>query len=175
MARVPQRILWAVRTAAATGAASVLEVGCGRGHALALLAAELPGARLAGVDRSATAVAAAEERGRALVEASRLQLVRAELAGVAAERFEAAPFDVVFAVNVNAFWLEPRAELAAARSLLAPEGRLLLFYEPPSAAQGLRIRRALTPNLAGHGFAVHAELEEPLGSVSGVGVAARPA
>lgn len=168
MAQVPARISWAVRTVTGLEPSAVLEVGCGRGHALAHLAERLPSARLVGVDRSEAAVAAARERLR-----GRAELVHAELTAVPA-LLAPARFDVVFAVNVNAFWLEPAAVLAALRALLAPGGRLALLYEPPSDAQGRRIAPALAANLAAHWFEAETLLEEPLEKVRGVGVVAVP-
>jgi len=172
--RVPSRIAWAVDAVARLGPRSVLEVGCGRGVALESLAAALPEARLAGVDRSKTAIEAARERDRGLVEAGRLELLCADVSDAAGASLAAAPFDVVFAVNVNAFWLDPRRELAATRALLAAEGRLLLLYEPPSATQGGRIARDLPVRLEEHGFALLEGLSRPLGKVEGVGVVAAP-
>src|SRR5690606_5374834 len=156
------------------GPRSVLEVGCGCGVALESLAAALPEARLAGVDRSKTAIEAARERDRGLVEAGRLELLCADVSDAAGASLAAAPFDVVFAVNVNAFWLDPRRELAATRALLAAEGRLLLLYEPPSATQGGRIARDLPVRLEEHGFALLEGLSRPLGEGEGVGVGAAP-
>ena len=49
--------------------------------------------------------------------------------------FAEAPFDKIFAVNVNAFWLDGAQECAVLRRILHPAGRLVIAYEAPSRAQ----------------------------------------
>ena len=63
-------------------------------------------------------------------------------------------FDKIFAVNVNVFWLKPEKELAVIRNLLAPGGRLYLFYEPPFKAQGARAEAECRRNLTANRFEV---------------------
>ncbi len=126
----------------------MVEVGCGRGVALGLLAdAGVP--VLHGVDRSATAVAAA----RARLE-DRTVLHHAALADLRLD----VEFDVVLAVNVNVFWTaDPARELAAVRRCLRPGGRLHLVYESPGEPELLvaRVRERLSP----HGLRPHVEVQ----------------
>lgn len=158
---------WAARTVASTAPRRVLELGCGRGVALGSLAELLPDAQLVGVDRSPAAISAA--RARLGDAGDRIRLVRAGIAGLEVGE---PGFDVVFAVNVNAFWLAPDRELATVRRLLAPDGRLLLFYEPPSEGQGERIAHDGADRLASHGFEV-TWLRHPLSKGVGIGFVAR--
>lgn len=117
---VPPRLVAAVELVDPAPDARVLEVGCGRGVAAALLLDRLPRGRYTGLDRSATATAATAARlaGRAFaVHTTALAHHRAE------------PADVALAINVNAFWTGPaRAELAVLADALCPDGVLHLVY-----------------------------------------------
>ena len=128
----------------------VLEVGCGRGVAIGLVCEAADDVRVVGIDRSPAAIAAAEARNLAHVRSGRVRLVCAALADASPDE----RFYRVLAVNVNAFWLSPARELAAVRRVLAPGGRLYLFYEPPSPAQLERAAEACTAFLRENGFTV---------------------
>jgi len=118
------------------------------------------------------AIAAAEERNREHVRSGKARLVRTALADADLD----GRFDKVFAVNVNVFWLNPAKELAAVRGLLAPRGRLYLFYEPPSAGQLERAAEACAKHLRKAGFRVERLLRADLSPHLGLGiVAAGPA
>jgi SAM-dependent methyltransferase len=149
----------------------VLEIGCGRGVAIGLVCEAADAARVVGIDRSPAAVAAAEARNLAHVRSGRVRLVCAALADVSLEE----RFDRVFAVNVNVFWLGPARELAAVRRVLAPGGRLYLFYEPPSPARLERAAEACTAFLRESGFAVDEVMRVELGTNLGLCIVAVPA
>jgi cyclopropane fatty-acyl-phospholipid synthase-like methyltransferase len=168
---VPQRIDWAVRTVAATGAREVLEVGCGRGVAVRLLCGLLPDVRVTALDRSPAMTDAARRANEDLVAAGRLELRTASLADVDLGRSR---FDAVFAVDVNVFWVgAARAELDAVRDLLSPGGGLHLFHEPPPGQAPERVREGLRRHLALARFAVE-DLTPPPGAGALLGVRARP-
>lgn len=156
--KAPARLRWAVDVLGVLPGERVLEVGCGRGVAIELLCDAVDSVRVTGVDRSPAAIAAAEARNLAHVRSGRVRLVTTALAEVSLDE----RFDRVFAVNVNAFWLGPARELAAVRRVLAPGGRLYLFYEPPSPAQLERAAEACTAFLLEHHFTVERELRAEL-------------
>ncbi len=102
----------------------VIELGCGPGHALRLIAARVAGGSATGIDRSATMLRQAAAHNRAALRAGRVRLCRA--------RFESLPFpdgafDKALAVNVAYFWHEPAPILAELRRVLRPGGRLALY------------------------------------------------
>ena len=122
--RVPPRLAAAVAVVDPAPDARVLEVGCGRGVAAALLVARLPAGHYTGIDRSPTATAATRARIAEAVAAGRAQ-VRTE--ALADHRPDAV--DLALAVNVNVFWTRPAArELAVLASALDPGGVLHLVY-----------------------------------------------
>ncbi|MDJ1157168.1 hypothetical protein QNA08_02805 [Chelatococcus sp. SYSU_G07232] len=77
-------------------------------------------------------------------------------------------------MNVNLFWLDASRELSVIRRALAPQGILLLIYEPPAAAEVLTIADRLAPMLAANGFRVEAVRRHTEGSAPLLAVSARP-
>jgi SAM-dependent methyltransferase len=170
MTTIPPRIRWAVETLAVRPDARVLEIGCGHGHAVTLVADRLTGGRIVGIDRSPKAIATAEARYRALIDAGKAAFHAIALADA---RFDDLRFDTVFAINVNAFWLRPERELPSVRRLLAPGGSLFLFLQPPSEQRTRAFASAMPRHLADHGFHVDDVLVEPMQPASAACVIAR--
>jgi SAM-dependent methyltransferase len=102
---------------ARAGGRRVLEVGCGTGHWLEVLAAH--GARAFGVDPSGAMLAFARRRGP-------VARGRAE-----ALPFAPASFDAVIAVNAHHHFADPRAFAGEARRVLAPGGTLTTIALDP--------------------------------------------
>jgi SAM-dependent methyltransferase len=132
---VAERLTWAADLVAPVPGTRVLEVGCGHGVLLALLADRVGTGVVVGVDRSATMVAAASRRNRAAVEAGRVELRTATLADA---DLSGRGFDVVVSFNVRAFWTSPAPEWDVVAGVLSPHGRVLVAFslmdgEVPSA------------------------------------------
>jgi ubiquinone/menaquinone biosynthesis C-methylase UbiE len=107
--------------AAAPDARRVLDVGCGTGVLLGLLAQRLPAATLlAGVDPAPGMV----ERSRARLAGERR--VRVEEASAEALAFAAGELDLVVSVLSFDHWSDQERGLAECARVLAPAGRLLL-------------------------------------------------
>lgn len=134
----------------------MLEIGCGRGVAVRLICERLVDGRITAIDRSAVAIAAAEDVNADHVRAGRAVFHQAELAELT---LDGERFDKAFAVNVNVFWVRPaRQELAIVARLLEPGGTLHLCYGygRPGAARSAEVVDKLTSNLAAAGFSVDA-------------------
>ncbi|MDG4827961.1 class I SAM-dependent methyltransferase [Solwaraspora sp. WMMD1047] len=169
---MPGRILRAVGVLGVREGDRVLEIGCGRGVAAALVCAGLVGGRILGIDRSGTAIEAARQRNADHVAAG-----RADFRTVALEDVDLTgeTFDKIFAINVNLFWVRlPTAELDLIRGLLRPGGTFLLCYEPPTAAKATELAETLTPVLAEHGFLVAASTTSTSTGASVLCLSARP-
>ncbi|MFF5478706.1 class I SAM-dependent methyltransferase [Streptomyces sp. NPDC012935] len=148
---VPERLTWAVENLGLTPGDRVLEIGCGRGVAVALICERLTSGTVTAIDRSATAVEAARRRDEEHVAAGRAVFHTAALADSA---FPEASFDKVLAVNVNLFWARsPDRELAALRRWLVPGGALCLCWEPPDARRAEQIAGKVSAAVAAQGFA----------------------
>lgn len=169
---VPERISWALSHLGFEPVDRLLEVGCGRGVAIAMIAQKLGGGHIVGLDRSDSAVKAAKERNVDAIASGKVEIVESTLADYTAE---AGRFDKVFAINVNLFWLEAMRELAVLKPMLAPGGRLFLFFEPPGISQIETIRRAVEIRLKGAGYLVDEVVAGPTPNTPLLGIIARPA
>ncbi|MGY1663721.1 class I SAM-dependent methyltransferase [Geodermatophilus sp. SYSU D00705] len=152
VAGASERLAWTAAVVAPTAGQRVLEVGCGHGVLVALLAER--GAEVLAVDRSPTMVAAAARRNRAAVDAGRVGLVAALVHDA---ELGSEPFDVVVSFNVRAFW-----DAGASRTwevvdrVLAAEGRVVVAFSVMSAGAEEPVVDAVTRLGAGRGLAVHA-------------------
>lgn len=169
--KVPDRLSWAAEVVAPGPADRILEVGCGHGVLLSLLADRLKSGTITAIDRSDKMVAAAAKRNALHIASGKAVIRQAELA---AADFKGRLFDKIVAVRVNVFWMDPARELAAVRRLLEPSGMFYLFFDPPSPAQAEPIAAKLTANLEGNGFRVVRKAFTVIGAGKGVCVVAAP-
>ena len=149
-----QRLVWAVDVLDVHPGDRVLEVGCGHGVAVTLVAERLGEGSIVALDRSETMVAMARRRNEAHVAAGRAEIVAAALedADLGDERF-----DKVFAVHVAAFWRRPARMLGVVHEHLAAGGELHLFSQSPGWSSA-EAARSFAGGVAGvlreHAFAV---------------------
>jgi len=169
--KIPERLRWAVEKLDLSGDEAILEIGCGRGVAVSLICLLLPAGTITAIDRSVTAIDVARERNEAFVAAG-----KARFHQVTIEEFggDDGAYDIIFSVNVNLFWLDAKLGLDSLRKLLAPDGRLFLFYEPPSPGQRTKIAKTLPETLAAGGFEVVGIEETDIGRSSLLAVVAQP-
>ena len=168
----PERIAWAIGHLDIRPSDRLLEIGCGRGVAMAEITPLLIDGHITGLDRSDSAVSSAKDKNRAAITSGKAAVVQSALADWSnPDR----PFDKVFAINVNLFWLEAARELKLIRSLLASEGLLFLFFEPPSVEQIPTIERAVAVRLNAAGYAAENTMTGPSPKPPLLGIVARPA
>ena len=117
--------MWAAGVAAPGPADRILEVGCGHGVLVSLLAGQLSTGCVVGVDRSATMIAAASRRNQAELDRGRVRLQATTLADA---DLTGAEFDLVASFNVRAFWTPPAPEWDVVSQALTPSGRVLVAF-----------------------------------------------
>lgn len=167
----PARLQWAIEVLEIAPDDQVLEIGCGHGVAASLVAERLGSGRLTAIDRSPRMIEAASARNQQHIQSGSVVFHTTSLAEAT---FSEARFTKIFAVNVNVFWMKPAAELAAVRNLVADEGMLYLFFNPPAGTSTQALADKLHDRLRAHGFGVERTLFAELGKDAGVCVIARP-
>jgi SAM-dependent methyltransferase len=124
----PERYRWAVDILAVRPDDQVLEVGCGYGHGIGLVSERLDSGRIAAIDRSDKMVEAAIESNRKHLDSGKAEILHQDLLG---SLLPPASYDKIFLFNINAFWMDPAAELAQVSRLLKLDGLFYLFHQPP--------------------------------------------
>ena len=97
---------------------NVLDIGCGNGYVLEMLA-ERYGCHCAGVDISRSILRAAEKRNRRFVSSGRMRFERCE---AGATPFGDASFDRAYTINTVYFWDDLSGTMAEIRRILKPGG-----------------------------------------------------
>lgn len=164
MPDAPFRLQWFSTLVSPRTAGPILEVGCGNGQLLELLASRCQHAEQVGIDRSALQVRRAAVRLAGLQQAPQVHHLALE---DAAAHFAPVRFSWIVAMNVNLVWTRPEVAGTALRELLAPGGRVVLGYEPPTPGGREALRARLLDAIADTGFMLHAEYQ-PHDSPSGV-------
>ena len=125
---MPSRMRWHLRLLILCAGESLIELGCGPGHALQSLLRAPCLKQAIGLDWSETMLAQAARRNRRALEVGRLTLVRGDFAKLP---FDDEIADAVLAVNVVYFMTA--ASVGEARRVLRPGGRLVIYATHGSA------------------------------------------
>jgi cyclopropane fatty-acyl-phospholipid synthase-like methyltransferase len=169
--KFPERLSWAVEQLKIAGDERLLEIGCGRGVAVSLICPPLTTGTITAIDRSEIAISAARQKNAAHLASGKVSFRHAAL-----EDLTGPPrsFDKIFAVNVNLFWLGATRGLDVVGKLLAPDGALFLFYEPPSLAGRKQAEAKLLANLEANHFDVLETIEADASRSCLFGMLAKP-
>jgi cyclopropane fatty-acyl-phospholipid synthase-like methyltransferase len=167
---VGQRAAWVVDRLEIRPSDRLLEIGCGNGTVLDLVARRLRGGHVTGVDRYSVAIRLATARNAAHVAAGRVTLLQSEMSDLELGRSR---FDTIFGVNVSAFWTAPeRAALPLLRRHLRARGRLMVFVHTATEQRTAHVADAIGDVLKANDFTPEIEHER---HATAACVVARPA
>lgn len=133
---------WTVEQLRTTQPKSILELGFGTGHLLALALKQLKPGRVAGRDPSDLMVEAAQKRLKRFRKKAELDIAAGD-----DTTLPAGPFDAIVALHAFQFWADPATTLPKLRSLLAPQGRLILVLRRHTSRKAAK----RLPNPLSHG------------------------
>jgi SAM-dependent methyltransferase len=148
---VPERYHWAARLLDVGPNDHILEIGCGRGQMIGLICERLVSGRVTAIDRSGTMVDAARRSSEPYIASGKAVILFQELLDAT---LPPASFDKIFLFNINAFWMDPVAELAKVRRLLKSGGTFHLFHQPPPDHEIEEFVDRFKLNLEKNGFQV---------------------
>lgn len=126
---------WGLSQLQAEACGSLLDVGCGGGRVLQLLAERFPAARLSAIDYSAEMVAMSRRVNSGLIDSGRLQILQASVSRLP---FDDESFDLATAFETSYFWPDLEADLREVRRVLKRGGTLIVVnetYRDPSVAE----------------------------------------
>ena len=149
----------------------MLEIGCGYGHSIALIAEVLTSGHLTAIDRSAKMVAAAAKANEKFINSGNLEILRVHLLE---NHLPASYFNKIFLFNINVFWMDPRDELAEIRRLLKPAGRFYIFHQPPPGHDLDEFEHAFRQNLGKYDFPLQDIFKDPSEAVRSVAIISTP-
>jgi protein-L-isoaspartate O-methyltransferase len=164
------RLRWAIEVLDPRPGDRILEIGCGVGAAVELVAARLGRGTILALDRSQPMVAQARRRNAAAIAAGRAAI---EAVSVADADLGRAAFDRIFSFNVGLFWSHPAPELPALVRALRPAGALYVFHQAPVPVDMRAPIAALRAELAQLGLDACEVIRKRLDPVPAVCVVAR--
>lgn len=148
---IPERYSWAAGLLDVRPDDQILEIGCGRGQLILLICQRLLSGRLTAIDRSGLMIDAARRVSKKHIDAGKAEIIHQDLLDSA---LPPASFDKIFLFNINAFWMDPVAELAEVRRLLKPVGTFHLFHQPPPDHEIEEFVDRFKLNLTRNGFEI---------------------
>jgi ubiquinone/menaquinone biosynthesis C-methylase UbiE len=117
---------WGLEHITIASDAIVLDVGCGGGGTVKILAQAAPRGKVYGVDYSEDVLLTARRVNRALIEQGRVEVKHGSVSDLP---FPDDTFDLVTAFETSMFWPNPVEDLREVRRVLKPDGTLLIANE----------------------------------------------
>jgi ubiquinone/menaquinone biosynthesis C-methylase UbiE len=135
----------------------VLDIGCGVGRAIDLIAARVPQGHVSGVDLSQAMVRASCRRNATAIQAGRVDVRQGDVASLPhADQH----FDKIVSIHTLYFWTEPERTVAEIWRVLKPGGQLALTLSPgkieaqDDAGYRAMVDGRILPGMRRAGFAI---------------------
>lgn len=121
---------------------TILDLGCGSGHAVCALATLCPAAQVLGIDHSIVMINRAARRNRRAIRDGRVQLLRGDFAALP---YRDSSVHKILAVHIVYF--ADLAVISEARRVLRPGGRMVLVASEKAAMEQWAFARKATHRL----------------------------
>jgi tRNA A58 N-methylase Trm61 len=125
---VNDRFAWAIDTLHIRPSDMVLEIGCGTGILVAMIAERLTSGCITAIDQSRTMIDKAYRKNQQLINEGKVRLVAGKFSDNLLHKER---FNKIIAFNVSVFWKDPVKELSVIKSHLTKDGQFFLFHQPP--------------------------------------------
>jgi ubiquinone/menaquinone biosynthesis C-methylase UbiE len=126
--KINERFTWATEILDLHPDDQLLEIGCGAGILVELIANKLHSGSITAIDRSGSMIKMASKRNGAFIRDGKVQFLTGEFSEAI---FGKSVFDKILAFNVNFFWKNPDKEMEIIRHSLKPGGQLYVFFQLP--------------------------------------------
>ncbi len=126
--KINERFEWATEVLDIQPGDRILEIGCGAGIAVRLIASRLKKGSITAIDQSAAMIRMATRRNREFSDAKKSIFLTGSFADT---KLPYPEYDKIFAFNVSVFWKNPVTELAIIAAHLKKNGHFYLFHQPP--------------------------------------------
>src|SRR5919199_157682 len=147
--------LWTVSVLDVARTDRVLDIGCGAGRAIELVAARVPDGHVCGIDLSHAMVRAAARRNARAIRLGRAEVQRGDVADLP---YADHSFDKVLSIHTLYFWTDPERAIAEIARVLKPGGRLALTLSSgkvgaaDDAGYRAMVEGCLLPSMKREGF-----------------------
>jgi len=147
-----ERFIWALEIMQIKGGDNVLEIGCGVGMSVELIAAKLKDGRIVAIDRSQSMIDKAMKRNDEYLKNGKVRFSTSELTTFSSNHL----FDKIFCFNVNLFWTKKSVapEVKVIRTHLSGNGSFYTFFGPMFAGGHKKIVDPVRSNLEQEAFQV---------------------
>jgi ubiquinone/menaquinone biosynthesis C-methylase UbiE len=133
---------WGLEQVRIEPAFTILDVGCGGGRTIHVLASRASAGRVHGVDYSEASVEASRDTNRTAVAAGRVEIQQGSVSKLP---FADAMFDLVTAVETHFYWPDLPNDAREILRVLKPGGTLLVISEAYKGRWGWLFQLAMLP------------------------------
>jgi len=120
--------LWGLKDISCGKMTKALDIGCGGGEVIKLLATKMPEGKIYGIDHSPEMVALSKRVNRSLLENDRVEINQGS---VSALPYQDNMFEIVTAFETIQFWTNLNHDLKEVKRVLKPSGNLLIVNRYP--------------------------------------------
>ncbi len=119
---------WGLDAVSLDGNSNVLDIGCGGGEVIKLLAAKIPEGKVYGIDHSPEMINLSKQVNKALIDGNRVEIDHALVSSLP---YPDNMFEIVTAFETIQFWPDLNNDLLEIKRVLKSSGKLLVVNRYP--------------------------------------------